>query len=41
MYQLAYLVLEAETELPMEITGWGMLVLGLLITVAWLVYLYR
>lgn len=41
MYQLTHLVLEAETELPMEIAGWGMLVLGVLITVGWLVYLYR
>ena len=41
MNQLAFTVLEAETELPMEIAGWGVLALSLLLTVVWLVYLYR
>lgn len=41
MYQLAHVVLEAETELPMEIAGWGVLALSLLLTIVWLVYLYR
>ncbi len=30
-----------ETELPMTITGWGLLLISLLITAAWLFYLYR
>ena len=41
MNQLAFTVLEAETELPMEIAGWGVLALSLLVTIGWLVYLYR
>ncbi|MFA9415249.1 hypothetical protein [Natrinema sp. HArc-T2] len=34
-------VLATETELPMNIVGWGALVLGLLVVVAWMLYLYR
>ena len=34
-------VLATETELPMAIVGWSVLALGLLITVAWMVYFYR
>ena len=34
-------VLEAEPALPMELTGWGVLGVSLLITAIWLVYLYR
>lgn len=30
-----------ETELPMAVTGWGLLAVCLLITVAWLYYVYR
>lgn len=41
MSNLATVVLEAETELPMEITGWGVLALSLAITLAWLFYVYR
>ena len=34
-------VLSTETPLPMNIVGWGALVLGLLVVVAWMLYLYR
>ena len=34
-------VLEMEPALPMELTGWGVLGVSILITVIWLVYLYR
>lgn len=34
-------VLATETELPMDIVGWGALALGLLVTIAWMAYLYR
>lgn len=34
-------VLASETELPMAAVGWGLLVLALVVTLAWLVYLYR
>ncbi|MFD1564002.1 hypothetical protein ACFR99_10620 [Haloarchaeobius amylolyticus] len=34
-------VLATETELPMDLVGWGALVLGLLVAVAWTLYLYR
>lgn len=30
-----------ETALPMEIAGWGVLLLSLLITLAWLGSVYR
>ena len=33
--------LEAETALPMDLVGWGSLVLALVVTVAWIAYLYR
>lgn len=38
MNELNYVL---ETELPMTITGWGVLALGLFVTLLWLVYLYR
>ena len=38
MNELTHVVL--ETELP-EMTGWVVLVLGLLVTVVWLAYVYR
>ncbi len=41
MNALAFAVLEAEPELPMALTGWGALILALLVTVVWLAYLYR
>lgn len=41
MNQLAYAVLKTGTELPMDITGWAVLALSLLVTIGWLVYLYR
>ncbi|MCU4741857.1 hypothetical protein OB955_21090 [Halobacteria archaeon AArc-m2/3/4] len=43
MNELTYAILEtdAETALPMEIVGWAVLGVSLLITVAWLFYLYR
>lgn len=34
-------VLEAEPALPMEIVGWGVLLVSLLIAAVWLFYLYR
>ncbi|WP_310908785.1 hypothetical protein [Natrinema sp. 1APR25-10V2] len=34
-------VLATETELPMTVVGWGALVLGLIVTIAWVAYLYR
>ena len=40
MNELTY-VLEAEPALPMDVVGWGTLALGLLVTLVWLVYLYR
>ena len=40
MNELTY-VLEAETTLPMDLAGWGTLALALLVTLLWLVYVYR
>ncbi|AEH37293.1 hypothetical protein [Halopiger xanaduensis] len=40
MNELTY-VLAAETELPMEIVGWGVLIASLLVTIVWLAYVYR
>ncbi|MFC6768317.1 hypothetical protein [Natrinema soli] len=34
-------VLATETELPMDIVGWSVLALGLLVTIAWMAYFYR
>ncbi len=39
--QVTQVVLEEEPALPMELAGWGVLVLSLLVTVIWLAYLYR
>ncbi|WP_279387681.1 hypothetical protein [Natrarchaeobius chitinivorans] len=41
MTELTYGILEAGTELPMELAGWGTLALALLVTIAWLIALYR
>ncbi|WP_277612927.1 hypothetical protein [Natrinema saccharevitans] len=41
LIEAAVLATETEPELPMEIVGWGALALGLLVTVAWVVSLYR
>ena len=41
MNELTHAVLAAETELPMELVGWSVLLLSVLVTVVWLVYLYR
>ncbi|SIS06061.1 hypothetical protein [Natronorubrum thiooxidans] len=41
MNELAFAVLESDPELPMALTGWGTLALGLLVTIVWLAYLYR
>ncbi|WIV67764.1 hypothetical protein [Natrialbaceae archaeon AArc-T1-2] len=41
MNELLYVALETETELPMELAGWGTLLLALIVTFAWLAYLYR
>lgn len=41
MYELPHVLLEAETTLPLEIVGPGVLLLSLLVTLAWLVYVYR
>ncbi|WP_256558443.1 hypothetical protein [Salinilacihabitans rarus] len=40
MSELAYVVLASEPALPTG-TGWVVLIVSLLITVAWLLYLYR
>ena len=40
MNELTYL-LETEPELPMALAGWGVLALSLLVTILWLVYVYR
>ncbi|WP_283241346.1 hypothetical protein [Haloterrigena sp. H1] len=34
-------VLATETELPMNLVGWGALALGLFVVVVWTLYLYR
>lgn len=39
--QVTRIVLEEEPALPMELTGWGVLVLSLIVTVVWLAYVYR
>ena len=41
MNELTHVVLDAEPALPMEIVGWGTLILSVLIAVVWLAYLYR
>ncbi|WP_339104069.1 hypothetical protein [Haloterrigena salinisoli] len=41
MDTLTQVVLSESPELPMELVGWGALVLSLLVTVVWLAYLYR
>ncbi|WP_255170046.1 hypothetical protein [Natrononativus amylolyticus] len=41
MNELSSVLLETEPALPMEIAGWGVLLVGLVITVVWLLYLYR
>lgn len=41
MIELTRVVLETETAFPMEIVGWGTLILSLLIVLAWLASLYR
>ncbi|EMA36019.1 hypothetical protein SAMN05444422_101780 [Halobiforma haloterrestris] len=41
MNELTQAVLESEPVLPMDVVGWGALILGLLVTIVWLVYLYR
>ena len=38
---LAQVVLAEEPHLPMDVVGWGTLILSLLVTVVWLAYLYR
>ena len=30
-----------ETALPMDVVGWGVLLVSLLVTILWLVYVYR
>ncbi|ELZ25394.1 hypothetical protein [Natrinema limicola] len=34
-------VLATETQLPMNIVGWGALALGLFVVIVWTLYLYR
>ncbi|MFC6717686.1 hypothetical protein ACFQGT_08605 [Natrialbaceae archaeon GCM10025810] len=34
-------VLASDASLPPEVTGWGALILGLLVTIAWTIYFYR
>ncbi|WP_284145016.1 hypothetical protein [Natrinema halophilum] len=41
MYALNDAVLATETQLPMNVVGWGALALSLLVTIAWLLYFYR
>ncbi|WP_306057172.1 hypothetical protein [Natronococcus wangiae] len=41
MNGLTAVVLATETALPMDIVGWGTLLVSLLVTIAWLAYLYR
>lgn len=45
MNELVRVVLQneanAEPALPMDVVGWGVLIVSLLIAVAWLAYLYR
>lgn len=41
MNELTVVALEAESALPMDIVGWGMLLLSLVVTGAWLAYFYR
>ncbi|WP_279387175.1 hypothetical protein [Natrarchaeobius oligotrophus] len=41
MNELTDGVLAAEPALPMDVVGWGTLVLALIVTIVWLVYLYR
>ncbi|WP_256566069.1 hypothetical protein [Natrinema gelatinilyticum] len=41
MNTLNDVVLATETQFPMSVVGWGVLVLGLLVTIAWMLYLYR
>lgn len=41
MFEHTATVLDVEPALPMEIAGWGVLGLSLLVTALWLVYVYR
>ncbi|WP_255455249.1 hypothetical protein [Natrialba sp. INN-245] len=41
MTELTHGILNAEPVLPMDLVGWGTLLLAVLVTVVWLVYLYR
>lgn len=41
MSELTHMLLEAEPALPISAVGWGVLIVSLLITVAWLAKLYQ
>lgn len=41
MNELTAVVLEAETTLPMDLVGWGTLLVSLAVTIVWMAYLYR
>lgn len=41
MNDLFTTVLQTEPALPIEYVGWSVLVSSLLITVGWMIYLYR
>ncbi|MEY7848037.1 hypothetical protein AB7C87_02385 [Natrarchaeobius sp. A-rgal3] len=41
MVELTNGILNAEPVLPLDIVGWGTLILALLVTIVWLAYLYR
>lgn len=43
MNTLTYALLETDAEpaMPIDIVGWGLIVLALVLTVVWLAYLYR
>ena len=42
MHEMTYALLETETSgFPVDAVGWAVLVVSLLITVVWLLYLYR
>ncbi|WP_280842092.1 hypothetical protein [Natronococcus sp. JC468] len=41
MNELTAVVLETETALPMDVVGWGVLLVSLAVTIAWMTHLYR
>ena len=41
MDALTHAVLATETHLPMDLVGWGALILSLLVAIVWTAYVYR